>query len=96
MQIEWLFTAHREIVRDHKARISELIEHHETRLANYAYSWRRQEKCSERVAALMHWDIKAKSWEDFPKAQKWFATGEATAHLEYLSKILANLQRTYH
>lgn len=36
------------------------------------------------VAGKMSWDITAKSWEDFPKAQKWFATGEAMAHLEHL------------
>ena len=32
----------------------------------------------------MTWDIKADSWEAFPLNQKWFATGEALAHLEYL------------
>ena len=93
MQIEWLFTAHREIVRDHKARISELIEHHETRLAEIMHILGDGKKNASEVAALMHWDIKAKSWEDFPKAQKWFATGEATAHLEYLVN-LSKLQRT--
>lgn len=32
----------------------------------------------------MTWDIRADSWADFPLNQKWFATGEALAHLEYL------------
>ena len=32
----------------------------------------------------MTWDIRAKSWADFPRNQKWFATGEALAHLDYL------------
>jgi hypothetical protein len=32
----------------------------------------------------MTWDIVAKSWDDFPVMQKWFATGEAIAHLRYL------------
>ena len=36
------------------------------------------------VASRMTWDIKADSWEAFPLNQKWFATGEALAHLEYL------------
>ncbi len=36
------------------------------------------------VASKMHWDIRAKSWEDFPNPQKWFATGEAMSHLEHL------------
>ena len=34
----------------------------------------------------MTWDIKADSWDDFPRAQKWFATGEAIAHLRYLEE----------
>jgi len=28
----------------------------------------------------MTWDL-AGSWEEFPLSQKWFATGEAIAHL---------------
>jgi len=32
----------------------------------------------------MTWDIDCEKWEDFPVAQKWFATGEAIAHLHYL------------
>jgi len=31
-------------------------------------------------------DIKCDSWEAFPLAQKWFATGEAIAHLRYLKE----------
>ena len=34
----------------------------------------------------MTWDIRADSWADFPLNQKWFATGEALAHLEYLAE----------
>jgi hypothetical protein len=32
----------------------------------------------------MTWDIVAKSWDDFPVMQKWFATAEAISHLIYL------------
>jgi hypothetical protein len=32
----------------------------------------------------MKWDIQCDSWEQFPVAQKWFATGEAIAHARYL------------
>ena len=38
------------------------------------------------VASRMTWDIRADSWADFPLNQKWFATGEALAHLEYLAE----------
>ena len=37
------------------------------------------------MAQLMTWKIRCKSWEDFPEPQKWFATGEAVAHLQYLT-----------
>lgn len=36
------------------------------------------------IAARMTWDIDCETWEDFPIAQRWFATGEAIAHLRYL------------
>ena len=36
------------------------------------------------IAAGMTWDIDCENWEQFPIAQKWFATGEAIAHLRYL------------
>ncbi|NNL78035.1 MAG: MBL fold metallo-hydrolase, partial [Desulfobacterales bacterium] len=38
------------------------------------------------VASQMTWDIKAESWNQFPVAQKWFATGEAISHLRYLEE----------
>jgi hypothetical protein len=34
----------------------------------------------------MTWDLDCDSWEEFPRAQKWFATGEAIAHLRYLQR----------
>ena len=32
----------------------------------------------------MTWDLDCASWDAFPVAQKWFATGEAIAHLRWL------------
>jgi hypothetical protein len=32
----------------------------------------------------MTWDLTYKTWEEFPTPQKWFATGEAIAHIKYL------------
>lgn len=36
------------------------------------------------AAANMTWKIDAKNWEGFPPSQKWFATGEADAHMVFL------------
>jgi hypothetical protein len=38
------------------------------------------------VASQMTWDIIYDSWGLFPATQKWFATGEAIAHLKYLEE----------
>ncbi|MCZ6871678.1 MAG: hypothetical protein O7G84_19445 [Gammaproteobacteria bacterium] len=34
----------------------------------------------------MSWSICARSSEEFPVMQRWFATGEAIAHLRYLEE----------
>ncbi|GAA0181087.1 MBL fold metallo-hydrolase [Clostridium sediminicola] len=85
--IDYLFSAHRNIIRDHKKRISELINHHEERL-NEIMEIIKDNKMSVRdIAANMHWSIRCNSWDDFPNPQKWFASGEAMSHLEHLVAI---------
>ena len=64
----------------------ELLAHHEKRLDEAEQVVAAGEHmCAYEAAAHMSWSIRAKSWEDFPDAQKWFATGETLAHLVYLS-----------
>lgn len=76
---------HRRLITDHRGRIAQLKGHHFQRCEEVrgilgsdglltAYE----------VAARMTWDIRCERWEEFPIAQKWFATGEAIAHLRYL------------
>ena len=84
LEIDLLCTAHRENVKNHKQRIHELENHHKKRLAEVVSILQGGSKSACDVAAKMTWEIRAKSWEEFPKAQKLFATGEAAAHLEYL------------
>lgn len=66
-------------------RIDALMRHHKARLSETerivlsghgldAYS----------VAGRMTWKIRSDNWETFPISQKWFAMGEAIAHLQYL------------
>lgn len=85
MDIKRTFSAHRQIEGDSSIRIDELIEHHKQRLAEaQSIVERRTESTVYQVASEMTWSIRAKNWEDFPVAQKWFAVGEAHSHLEYL------------
>ncbi|MGO1371945.1 MAG: MBL fold metallo-hydrolase [Senegalia sp. (in: firmicutes)] len=82
--IEHLFTAHRKSVDDHKKRIEELIQHHKDRLNEILTILSFDGLSVRDVASKMTWSIRAKDWDDFPRPQKWFATGEAMAHLEHL------------
>lgn len=84
LDVAMLFTAHRAPVEDMYARIRELYRHHEDRLSEVRGILGGGWKTAYAVAAEMAWDISYKSWEEFPVPQKWFATGEAAAHLQYL------------
>jgi len=68
-------------------RIERLLQHHDERLQE-AWEIVRQTPgiCAYQVAARLRWRIRANSWQEFPVAQKWFATGETVAHLDHLVK----------
>lgn len=84
LPVDYCFTAHRNLLRDHTRRIDQLKQHHHDRLKQIE-SILVQGECDVRfVASRMQWDLKAPSWEDFPPNQKWFAAGEALSHLEHL------------
>ncbi|MDR3348203.1 MAG: MBL fold metallo-hydrolase [Acidaminococcales bacterium] len=86
LPVKFLLTGHRALLKDHGRRIGQLMAHHEKRLAEIKDILQGGEKSVAATAGRMTWEIKAKSWEDFPKAQKWFAAGEAMAHLEHLCR----------
>ncbi|AET66447.1 Zn-dependent hydrolase, glyoxylase [Desulfosporosinus orientis DSM 765] len=83
-EINYLFTAHRKIIKDHRKRIAELLQHHEERLQEILGILSEGGKTPVEIAASMHWDLSHKKWSDFPSSQKWFASGEALSHLEHL------------
>lgn len=68
-----------------KERTEQLIAHHERRLGELErIIAERPGLNAYELTGLLRWRIHAKSWDDFPPAQKWFAMGEAMAHLDYL------------
>lgn len=79
-----IFPAHRAMIENPQERIQELLAHHEARLAEVEEIIASQFCSPAETAAGMTWDLKIENWIDFPKAQKWFSTGEAMAHLEHL------------
>lgn len=95
LEIDLVLPAHRELILDHHQRIAELIHHHDSRLAEILNILRNGAMNSYQTAAHMHWDLTYDSWDEFPDFQKWFATGEAMAHLEHLAE-LGQVQRIKH
>lgn len=79
-----LLSAHGTPVEDMYARIRELYRHHKERLAEVLQILGDDWKHAYTVARNMTWEIDCKNWEEFPAPQKWFATGEAISHLQYL------------
>ena len=75
------------------SRIDALEAHHQKRLEEVLDIVRRSDGISAyTLTGLMRWNIRAKSWEDFPAGQKWFAMGEALAHI-YRLCVLGKVRR---
>ena len=84
LDVTMVLPGHRQIFTDCRGRIKELRHHHENRAQEVLNILQRGQKSAYEVAAEMTWDMTYDSFEQFPIAQKWFATGEALAHLKYL------------
>jgi glyoxylase-like metal-dependent hydrolase (beta-lactamase superfamily II) len=85
LDIDLVLPGHRSVITDCRARINELKEHHDRRLKEVLQILKREGPLNGyNTASMMEWDIIAQSWDHFPVTQKWFATGEALAHLHYL------------
>jgi glyoxylase-like metal-dependent hydrolase (beta-lactamase superfamily II) len=86
VDIELVLPGHRSIFRNCRERIQELKQHHQKRLDEIISILEKGDKHAFQVASKMSWDILCDSWDLFPVSQKWFATGEAIAHLKYLKE----------
>lgn len=84
LDIDYIFSSHRSIIKNHNKRIDELYNHHDERLNEIIKILMTGWKTVSTTASEMHWDFKADSFDDFPNAQKWFASAEAMSHLEHL------------
>lgn len=83
MEVDWVFPGHRSPFRDHRRRIRELQDHHARRLEDVLALLAEGARTPYDLASEMKWDL-AGSWARWAFTQRWFATGEALAHLHYL------------
>jgi glyoxylase-like metal-dependent hydrolase (beta-lactamase superfamily II) len=84
LDVDIVLPGHRSFFADFRERIDALKEHHEQRAKEVLNVLGPGPMNAYDIAGGMTWDIDCESWKDFPIAQKWFATGEAIAHLRYL------------
>lgn len=86
LEVDLVLPGHRKLFRNHRERIDELKGHHQSRAEELLSILDRGRMTAFEVASRMSWDIDCDGWENFPPTQKWFATGEALAHLRYLEE----------
>ena len=86
LQIDLVLPGHRSLIDNPAARIEELKKHHALRLNEVLTILKKGPMSAFQIASQMTWDIVCESWDQFPVAQKWFATGEAISHLRYLEE----------
>ncbi len=86
LNVELVLPGHRSILKNHRERIGELRRHHQLRLDEIVSILEKGRQNASQVASQMTWDVTYKSWDMFPPSQKWFAFGEAIAHLKFLEE----------
>lgn len=85
LQIDIILPSHRNCINGAKSRIEELKEHSYKRLEEVMRALQAKHiSCPYDLAGCMNWNIRARSWEEFPLTQKFFALGETMANLVYL------------
>ena len=95
LEVELVLPGHRRLFRNFQERIEELRVHHQNRIDEVRQILSKGSKTAYHLAAAMQWDIECDSWEQFPVAQKWFATGETIAHLRYLEAQYEVTRKTH-
>ncbi len=87
LEVALTLPGHGDPGKDLRNRTSELLKHHKERLLEVLMALRNGAKTAFQTAPHLTWNINHNSWETFPAVQKWFATGETLAHLNYLVRL---------
>lgn len=88
--------AHRSVHTNFVQRCNTLIAHHHRRCQEVLSILDENSPLTAwDIAARMTWNIRCRNWNDFPTPQKWFAVGEAMAHLDHLI-ALDQIRRSAH
>jgi len=86
LDVKMILPGHGGIFQNPRKRIKLIKDHHDRRLSQVVAILKDEPGLSAyELASRMSWEIKSR-WSEFPVTQKWFAAGEALAHLIYLEK----------
>ncbi len=89
------FPGHRSPLERPEQRALKIIRHHGERLSNILQLLSRHGGMSGYdVARRVKWRVRYSSWNEYPAAEKFFAMGEALAHLRYL-EVEGAVERYY-
>lgn len=87
LDVETTLAGHRESKGSFYDRVDKILEHHRIRLddtVKVIRNSREKALTAYEIAQNMEWNLRGKSWAEFPENQKWFAMGETLSHLDYL------------
>ncbi len=85
LEVDLVLPGHRGPFGNLEERIHDLRDHHRARAEETAAALRAGARTGYEVASLLTWNVvDSEGWESFPVLQKFFAMGEAVAHLRYL------------
>ncbi|HPO14659.1 MAG TPA: MBL fold metallo-hydrolase [Candidatus Hydrogenedentes bacterium] len=93
LDVALVLPGHRRTFTDFQGRIRELKDHHQEREDEVVKILQEGARTAYETATRMTWDFAAPSWDHFPMMQKWFAVGEAGAHLRHL-EAKGNVNKT--
>ena len=95
LEVVQVLPGHRRMFSDCQGRIEELYAHHQQRLSEAYSILQSGPMTGYQVASYMTWDMVFRTWDEVAPVQKFFATGEALAHLQFLlaqDKVQCNWQ----
>jgi glyoxylase-like metal-dependent hydrolase (beta-lactamase superfamily II) len=86
LDVKVVLPAHEETFTNHQERTRQLKEHHRQRLMEIVDELRTDSSTAYALTSRMHWNVRYKSWEEFPLFEKYLALGETVAHLNFLEQ----------
>ncbi|MEB3851498.1 MAG: MBL fold metallo-hydrolase [Desulfurococcales archaeon] len=85
LNLKLALPGHREPIHEPASRAMEILRHHQERLEEIIRLLQaRGPQTGYQVARQVRWRVRYKSWEEYPPPERFFAMGEALAHLRRL------------